>query len=132
MLGRMFKREVEKGLARARRAVALGAEMAADRIELAKLEWEDEKERMAMVVVGAFIALVMTVLALTFVGAFFIVAFWDTPWRVHAAGAVALVMVAGLVAAAAFTRSKLHRSEEAFAQLRRELAMDLQALRDAA
>src|SRR4029453_12248422 len=100
MIGRIFPREVEKGLARARRAVALGAEMAADRIELAKLEWEDEKERMAMVMVGAFVALVMTVLAVTFVGAFFIVAFWDTPWRVHVAGVVALMMVAGLLAAA--------------------------------
>lgn len=132
MFGRIFAREVEKGLARARRVVALGAEMAADRIELAKLEWEDEKERMEMVVVGAFVALVMTVLAVTFVGAFFIVAFWDTPWRVHVAGVVALMMVAGLLASAAFTRSKLRRREAAFAQLKRELATDLQALRDAA
>jgi uncharacterized membrane protein YqjE len=130
MLGRMFTREVEKGLARARHALALGAEMAADRVELAKLEWEDEKQRMAMVAVGGFIALVMSILAVTFVGAFVIVAFWDTPWRVHAAGIVALVMVAGAVGAAAFVRAKLRRREEAFAQLKRELATDLQALRD--
>ncbi len=99
MIGRMLSRELEKALARGRRALALGAEMAADRIELAKLEWEDEKERLAMVVVGAFLALVLAILALTFIGTFVIVAFWDTPWRIHAAGVVALLMVAGLVAA---------------------------------
>lgn len=130
MIGRVFAREVEKALARARRAVALGAEMAADRLELAKLEWEDEKQRIAMVAVGALLSLVMVILAVTFIGAFVIVAYWDTPWRVHAAGVVALVMVAGLVAALAFTRSKLERREEAFAQLKRELATDLEALRD--
>ena len=130
MIGRMFSREVEKAMARARRALALGAEMAADRLELAKLEWEDEKQRIVMVAVGAFLALVMTVLAMTFVGAFVIVAFWDTPWRVHAAGGVAAVMVVGLLAALAFTRSKLTQREAAFAQLRQELATDLQALRD--
>ena len=131
MIGRMLSRELEKALARGRRALALGAEMAADRIELAKLEWEDEKERLAMVVVGAFLALVLAILALTFIGTFVIVAFWDTPWRIHAAGVVALLMVAGLVAALAFTKAKLKRRDAAFAQLKRELATDLEVLRNA-
>lgn len=129
MLAQWLAPQIEQALALARRAVALGAGMAADRIELARLEWQDQKDRLARLAVLALVSLMLVTLAVTFVGLFVIVAAWDTPWRLWAAGGVALALLVAAGAATLALQRAWQQGDEAFALLRAELEADLQALR---
>jgi uncharacterized membrane protein YqjE len=129
MFAQWLAPQIEQALSLMRRAVALGAGMAADRIELARLEWQDQKERLARLAVLAVCALVLGALAVAFVGLFVIVAAWDTPWRLWAAGGVALVLMLGALGLVLSLKREWARGDEAFALLRAELEADLRALR---
>lgn len=129
MLARLFAPQIDALVERLQRGVALGVEVAADRVALAQLEWQDEKRRLARLLVSLLAAVWLAGLAVTFLGALVIIACWDTPWRVWAAAGVALALCLGLAWAVAQVQRLLRQGEQSFALLRRELAADLDTLR---
>lgn len=129
MLARLFAPQIDALVERLQRGVALGVEVAADRVALAQLEWQDEKRRLARLLVSLLAAVWLAGLAVTFLGALVIIACWDTPWRVGAAAGVALALCIGLAWALAQVQRLLRQGEQSFVLLRRELAADLDTLR---
>lgn len=129
LFARWLAPQIEQVLDLARRALALGGTMAADRLELARLEWQDEKDRLARLALLSLVAVVLAALTLVFVGVLVIAAAWDTPWRLWAVAAVALATGLGCTAACMAALRQWRRGDEAFAMLRAELEADLQALR---
>ena len=101
-----------------------GAIAAQDRLELAHLEWQDQKKRLVQLLVLAVGVFVLTLV--TFVVASFalIVHFWDTDHRTMVAWIVAGVWAVGWVGALAALISIATASIEGFAFTRRELVRD--------
>lgn len=101
-----------------------GAIAAQDRLELAHLEWQDQKKRLVQLLVLAVGVFVLTLV--TFVVASFalIVHFWDTDHRTMVAWIVAGVWAVGWCGALAALISIANASIEAFAFTRRELVRD--------
>jgi uncharacterized membrane protein YqjE len=117
-------------LARWRSAAAEGAIAAQDRMELARLEWAQQKRRLALLALlaCAFCALAVVTLALLAVAVLML--FWDTPYRVLAAWLLALAGVLASGAALAALSSLARKACNAFALTRRELANDWQAIKE--
>ncbi|GIX25959.1 MAG: hypothetical protein KatS3mg122_3190 [Caldimonas sp.] len=129
MLARLFAPQIDALIERLRRVLALGVEVAVDRVTLAQLEWQDEKRRLARLFVNLLAAVWLAGLTVSFLGALVIIACWDTPWRVAAAAGVVLVLGVGAAWAVFQVRRLLEQGDQAFALLRRELAADLETLR---
>lgn len=107
-----------------------GSIAAADRLELARLEWRRHRSALAMLLIAAI------VLLLFFFGAFFIVSmvvllhYWQTPhWTLAWAGVLSLWLLVILAAAWVLWRT-WRRMGQPFALTRRVLAEDWQALRE--
>jgi uncharacterized membrane protein YqjE len=129
MLARLLAPQIDALVGRLRRGIALGAEVAADRVALARLEWEDEKRRLARLLIAILSAVWLGGLAVSFLGALVIIACWDTAWRIPAAAGVVLVLCVALVAVVMQVQKLLQQGDQSFALLRRELAADLETLR---
>ncbi|MFZ3124564.1 MAG: phage holin family protein [Acidovorax sp.] len=113
------------------RANAIEAAIAAeDRLELARLEWLDQKQRLQQMLVLLIAVTGLTVVALVLLSVAVLVQFWDTPHR----GLVAwLVAGAWLVAwcAAIFRLVSVARSAgNGFAFTRRELSQDWRDIKE--
>lgn len=67
--------------ARWRTAVREGAGAVDDRLALARLEWQDHKERLRLVVALAVLAVGVTMVLFLVLTAAVLVQFWDTPYR---------------------------------------------------
>lgn len=129
MLARLLAPQIDALVERLRRGVALGAEVAADRVALARLEWEDEKRRLARLLVALLSAVWLGGLAVSFLGVLVIIAAWDTAWRIPAAAGVALLLCVALALVVLQVQRLMQQGDQSFALLKRELAADLETLR---
>ena len=100
-----------------------GAIAVQDRLELAHMEWQDQKKRLVQLLV-----LVVGVAGLTVVA--LVVQFWDTDHRNMVAWIVAGVWMLGWVGALAALISIATTSAEAFAFTRRELVRDWHEIKE--
>ncbi len=124
MLGRLFASPI----ATLRAFAHHGADSLEARLALARLEWVEERRRLVTAGLGGGIAVLFGFAALIFIGLAVIVGFWETPWRLAAAVAVAIVAL--LVAAiGAWTGLSALRSPM-FSATRAELARDWRTLAD--
>lgn len=101
-----------------------GAIAVQDRLELAHLEWQDQKKRLVQLLVLVVGVAALTVVALVVLSLALMVHFWDSDQRTMVAWIVAGVWVVGWGAALAALISIATTSTEAFAFTRRELVRD--------
>ena len=121
---------VDTFVARWRANVIEGAIAAEDRLDLARLEWQDQKRRLISLVVLGISLAALTVIALIVLSIAVMVHFWDSPQRVTVAWSVAgtwLVLWAGLLLGLYLTWRK---AGNPFALTRNELAQDWRALKE--
>ena len=121
---------VDTFVARWRANVIEGAIAAEDRLDLARLEWQDQQRRLISLVVLGISLAALTVIALIVLSIAVMVHFWDSPQRVTVAWSVAgtwLVLWAGLLLGLYLTWRK---AGNPFALTRNELAQDWRALKE--
>lgn len=117
-------------LARWRANVIEGAIAAEDRLDLARLEWQDQKRHLFSVVVLGIALAGLTVVALLMFSIALLVHFWDSPQRLTVAWSVAgawLLIWGGLLLG---LLSTLRKAGSAFALTRNELAQDWRAMKE--
>jgi uncharacterized membrane protein YqjE len=117
-------------VARWRANVIEGAIAAEDRMELARLEWQDQKQRLQHMLVLTILVAGLTVVALIMFSLAVLVHFWDTPQRTLVGWIVAGAWVAGWVAALTALVSVAKRARNGFALTRRELAQDWRDIKE--
>jgi uncharacterized membrane protein YqjE len=117
-------------LRRVRAAVGEGALAAEDRVQLVRMAWEDEKQRLKRMAVLSIAVVGLTTVAVALLSVAVVVHFWDTPQRVTAAWVVAAVWIVLWIAAMAALASTLRDASDAFVPTRREFARDWQWLQD--
>ena len=117
-------------VARWRANVIEGAIAAEDRMELARLEWQDQKQRLQHMLVLTILVAGLTVVALIMFSFAVLVHFWDTPQRTVVAWIVAGAWVAGWAAALGSLISVAQRARNGFALTRRELAQDWRDIKE--
>ena len=121
---------LEAFVARWRANVIEGAIAAEDRLELARLEWLDQKQRLQQLLV-LFIAVTgLTVVTLVLVSMAILVQFWDTPHRVMVAWVVAGVWLVAWCAAIIKLVSVARSPGSGFALTRRELSQDWRDIKE--
>jgi uncharacterized membrane protein YqjE len=121
---------IDAWIARWRANVIEGAIAAEDRLDLARLEWQDQKRRLISVVVLGIALAGLTVVTLIVLSMALLVHFWDSPERITVAWSVAgawLLIWAGLLLA---LWSTLRKAGNAFALTRNELAQDWRLLKE--
>ena len=121
---------LEAFVARWRANVIEGAIAVEDRMELARLEWQDQKQRLQHMLVLTILVGGLTVVALIMLSFAVLVHFWDTPQRTLAAWIVAGVWFAGWAAALALLVSMTQRARNGFALTRQELAQDWRDIKE--
>ncbi len=116
--------------ARWRANVIEGAITVEDRVDLARLEWSDLKQRFQQLLVLTIVVTGLTVVALIMLSIAVLVHFWDTPQRTLVAWLVAGVWTLGWVAALVALVSVAQRAGNGFALTRRELAQDWRDIKE--
>ncbi|MBV7540502.1 phage holin family protein [Acidovorax sp. sic0104] len=120
-----------EGLVARWRANVIEAAIAAeDRMDLARLEWQDQKQRLQNMLVLTILVAGLTVVALIMLSLAVLVHFWDTPQRTLVAWSVAGVWLAGWAAALLSLVSVAQRARNGFALTRRELAQDWRDIKE--
>ena len=117
-------------VARWRANVIEGAIAAEDRMDLARLEWQDQKQRLQRLLVLIIVVCVLTLVMLIVLSLAVLVQFWDTPDRVLVAWSVAAVWAVGWVVAVLSLVSLVRQAGSGFALTRRELAQDWRAIKE--
>lgn len=121
---------IDAWIARWRANVIEAAIAAEDRLDLARLEWQDQKRRLISVVVLGIALAGLTVVTLVVLSIALMVHFWDSAQRVTMAWSIAgvwLLIWAGLLLG---LWSTLRKAGNAFALTRNELAQDWRALKE--
>lgn len=121
---------LEGWVARWRATLIEGVIAAEDRIELAQLEWADQKRRLAQLVVLLVLFGGFAIVALLLVSVAILVQFWDTPQRVLVAWLLAGGWLVACGAVLAALVSIARQAGNAFALTRRELAQDWRVLKE--
>ncbi len=121
---------MEGWIARWRANVMEAAIAAEDRLDLVRLEWADEKRRLAMILVFTVALGGITVVALTMLSIAVVVQFWDTPHRLLAAWLLAAGWIVVWVAVLASLISVARKAGNAFALTRREIATDWRLIKE--
>ena len=121
---------LEGWVARWRAAIIEGVIAAEDRIELARLEWADQKRRMAQLVVLLVLFGGVAVIALLLLSLAVLVQFWDSPQRVLVAWLLAGGWLLAWVAVAVALVSIGRQASNAFALTRRELQQDWRTIKE--
>ena len=116
--------------ARWRANVIEGAIAVEDRVDLARLEWADLKQRFQQLLVLTIVVTGLTVVALIMLSIAVLVHFWDTPQRTRVAWLVAGVWTLGWVAALVALVSVARRAGNGFALTRSELAQDWRDIKE--
>ncbi|RZJ12103.1 MAG: phage holin family protein [Acidovorax sp.] len=111
-------------VARWRANVIEAAIAAEDRMDLVRLEWQEQKKRLEQILVLTIAVAGLTVVALIMASLAVLVQFWDTPQRTMVAWIVAGVWVAGWAATLLSLVSVAQRARNGFALTRKELAQD--------
>jgi len=109
---------------RLRIAAAEGALAAEDRVQLLRMTWEDEKQRLKLMLVFVVAVLGLTTVAVALLSMAVVVHFWDTPYRATAAWWVAGVWVALWLAAAIGLLLTLRNASSNFIPTRHEFERD--------
>lgn len=117
-------------VARWRANVIEAAIAAEDRMTLAHLEWENQKQRLQRMAILTVIVAGLTVVALIMLSLAVLVQFWETPHRALVAWMVAGVWALGWVATLLALMAVAQRARNAFALTRRELARDWRAIKE--
>lgn len=121
---------LEAFVARWRANVIEGAIAAEDRLELARLEWLDQKQRLQQLLVLLIAVTGFTVVTLVLVSMAILVQFWDTPHRVMVAWVVAGVWLVAWCAAIIKLVSVARSTGSGFALTRRELSQDWRDIKE--
>ena len=121
---------LEAFVARWRANVIEGAIAAEDRLELARLEWLDQKQRLQQMLVLLIAVTGLTVVTLVLVSMAILVQFWDTPHRVMVAWVVAGVWLVAWCAAIIKLVSVARSTGSGFALTRRELLQDWRDIKE--
>ena len=121
---------LEAFVARWRANVIEGAIAAEDRLELARLEWLDQKQRLQQMLVLLIAVTGLTVVPLVLVSMAILVQFWDTPHRVMVAWVVAGVWLVAWCAAIIKLVSVARSTGSGFALTRRELSQDWRDIKE--
>ena len=121
---------LEAFVARWRANVIEGAIAAEDRLELARLEWLDQKQRLQQLLVLLIAVTGLTVVTLVLVSMAIQVQFWDTPHRVMVAWVVAGVWLVAWCAAIIKLVSVARSTGSGFALTRRELSQDWRDIKE--
>lgn len=121
---------LEAFVARWRAAVIEGAIAAEDRVELAHLEWRDQKRRLRQLLVLTLAVAALTVVTLILLSLALMVQFWDSPQRILVAwlisGTWLLVWAGALMALLSVAR----QASNAFGLTRRELSKDWRDIKE--
>ena len=111
-------------LRRLRIAAGEGALAAEDRVQLLKLAWEEERQRLRLVL-GLVVAVIgLTTVTVALLSVAVVVHFWDTPNRVAAAWSVAVVWIVLWLVAVVALMNTLRGASDAFEPARREFERD--------
>ena len=121
---------LEAFVARWRANVIEGAIAAEDRLELTRLEWLDQKQRLQQMLVLLIAVTGLTVVTLVLVSMAILVQFWDTPHRVMVAWVVAGVWLVVWCAAIIKLVSVARSTGSGFALTRRELSQDWRDIKE--
>jgi len=121
---------LEAVVARWRANVIEGAIAAEDRMELARLEWQDQKQRLQHMLVLTILVAGLTVVALIMLSLAVLVHFWDTPQRTLVGWIVAGVWVGGWASALTGLVVVGQKARNGFALTRRELAQDWRDIKE--
>ena len=121
---------LEAFVARWRANVIEGAIAAEDRLELARLEWLDQKQRLQQLLVLWIAVTGLTVVTLVLVSMAILVQFGDTPHRVMVAWVVAGVWLVAWCAAIIKLVSVARSTGSGFALTRRELSQDWRDIKE--
>ena len=117
-------------VARWRVAAIEGAIAVEDRMELAKLEWQEQKRYIRRVLVLAMAVAGLTVVSMVMVSMAVLVQFWDTPYRSVAGWVVAGFWLAAWLGLLVALLRSVQRAEDGFPLTRRELAQDWRDIKD--
>ena len=117
-------------VARWRVAAIEGAIAVEDRMELAKLEWQDQKRYIRRVLVLAMAVAGLTVVCMIMVSMAVLIQFWDTPYRSGAGWVVAGGWLAAWLGLLVALLRSVQRAEDGFPLTRRELAQDWRDIKD--
>lgn len=121
---------LDSWIARWRSAVAEGASAAEDRITLARLEWADQKRRLAQLALLVVVFGALAVVALLLLSVAVLVQFWDTPQRAMVAWLLAGAWVLACAAVLVSLVSLARRAGNAFALTRQEFSQDWRVIKE--
>ena len=121
---------LEAFVARWRASLIEGAIAAEDRLELAHLEWQEQKRRLRYLLVLTILVAGLTVVALILLSLALMVQFWDTPQRILVAWLVAGGWLLLCGAAMWALVSMVRQAGSAFALTRRELLQDWRGIKE--
>lgn len=115
---------------RVRAAVGEGALAAEDRVQLVRMAWDDEKQRLKRMAALGIAIVGLTTVAVALLSVAVVVHFWETPQRITAAWSVAALWIVLWLAAVAMLVSTLRDPQSAFGPARREFERDWEWLQD--
>lgn len=117
-------------VARWRVAAIEGAIAAEDRMELAKLEWQDQKRYLRRILVLSMTVAGLTVVSMVMVSMAVLVQFWETPHRSVAGWIVAGVWLVAWGGALLVLLRNVQQAGDGFPLTRRELAQDWRDIKE--
>ena len=120
---------IDAQLEKLRNVVGEGALAVEDRVQLAQMEWREEKSRLKLVFTLALALLGLTVVAMTILSLAVVVQFWDSPDRAKAAWMMAGAWLTLWLGAAVGLISLMRRSDAAFGPTRAVLERDWVSLK---
>lgn len=121
---------LESLVARWRANVIEGAIAVEDRMSLARLEWNDQKQSLQQLLVLTVLLGGLTVVALIMLSLAVLVHFWDTPNRSLVGWLIAGVWTIGWIGTLVTLLSVFRRAGNGFTLTRRELAQDWRDIKE--
>ncbi len=94
-------------------------------VQLAELEWKQEKERLLKMCVALVIALFSFLCAMLFLGILIMAIVWDTEYRIPVIAGLIGVYLLGIALAVWRFKVLALQGERAFASIKEELAADI-------
>lgn len=121
---------LESLLLRCRATLNEGAIAAEDRVALARLEWQEQKNRMVSILVLGIILGGLTIVSMTLLSFAVLINFWDSPDRALVAWVIAGIWLVLWVVVLLLVIGKLRKSSNPFALTRAELVRDWTAIKE--
>lgn len=97
--------------------------------QLAQVEWEEEKQRLAKMFAFTLIAFACFLCLIFFTGALTLAIVWDTPYRIHVFVFLLFCYAAGIVLAGLQLKKLAALSEKSFAATRAEISADISLIK---